>query len=139
MSESKFRRDLVKDLRARGAHAVPIEAAFTKGIPDLNWCAPDTWAELKYLKRLPVKEVTPVRLEHFTNEQVIWLQDRGRAGGRAVLMSQIGKEYFVHTWRHARRIQKAEYNKTQFWSTARLVTSKRSELIEWCLDEEAKV
>ena len=131
MSEMAFRRKLVKGLREDGAHVQPLEVMMTKGVPDVNWCAPDTWAELKFLRKFPVRPTTNVTLTDFKWEQVWWLVDRGKAGGRSLLISQIGKEYFVHSWACCVAIKEG-MNTADFRANARLATSDFKELIQFC-------
>lgn len=63
------------------------------GIPDVNYSL--GWIELKYLPRWPVRPSTPVRIDHFTDEQRIWLTRRVNSGGRAFLLLKVGNNEWL--------------------------------------------
>ena len=56
------------------------------------------WIELKYRPEYPVRSNNPVRLEHFTDAQRVWLHERGSLGARCCVLWQIGKDYYVFNW-----------------------------------------
>ena len=69
-------------------HPTRIESPMSPGVPDVNYTY--GWIELKYLERWPVRPTTPVRIEHFTKQQRVWLTRRVVAGGRAFLLLKVG-------------------------------------------------
>jgi len=79
-------------------HYQRIEDAVTAGVPDLYLCLNGVsyWFELKQLDAFPARASTPVQL-HYRWNQVLWGRHELRAGGRYGLITQIGREYFLHT------------------------------------------
>ena len=78
-----------------GCHAVRVENVVETGTPDVNICLTlDYWVELK-VQEAPKRATTKFRIDHFTDEQRLWLVDRCRAGGNAFLLVQVG---FVYLW-----------------------------------------
>lgn len=70
-----------------------IENLLEKGTPDVNgsiWGV-DFWLELKEIDGWPVRPATPVRIDHYTKEQRLWLRRRTLARGRAFLLLRVGK------------------------------------------------
>lgn len=87
---------LVKRRLGPYGHLQRIESPGTRlGIPDVNYCLArkEGWFELKYLPGWPGPR-SPIKFRHYTIEQVEWAAQRHRAGGRAGLMAQIGREFF---------------------------------------------
>lgn len=66
------------------------------GVPDVSYgCrGVNGWIELKFCHE-PAKTTSLVRCPHFTLEQRQWLLDRGRRGGHAFLLAQVGREYLL--------------------------------------------
>lgn len=92
MSEKDFARDFC--LLTKSLHPVRIENALTTlGLPDVNM-APG-WCELKWSRSWPKKETTPLRLDHYTDEQRLWLRKRAAAGGNAWLALKVRSEWFI--------------------------------------------
>lgn len=91
MSEVDLRRRVVRGLR--DLDAVSVENHVFPGTPDVNYI--EGWLELKWLRRWPVRPDTPVRLEHFTQEQRVWLRRRVNRGGQVHLLLQVGREYLL--------------------------------------------
>jgi hypothetical protein len=91
MSESDFWAYIRPKLAPYG-HLERLESRTRLGIPDVNYCLIRTegWWETKYLPRWPRGIV---RFNHFTIEQLEWARRRHKAGGRAGLMAQIGRDY----------------------------------------------
>lgn len=76
----------------RKYHAIAVEDACVKGIPDVNCTL--GWLELKSID-LPKKPDTPVRVPHFTQDQKVFLRLREHAGGLAVLLLKAGSWWLV--------------------------------------------
>ena len=70
-----------------------VENPCHPGTPDVNYVG--GWLELKQVDKWPVKEETPLRVEHFTQQQRIWLSRRVRKGGRAYVLIQVAREYIL--------------------------------------------
>ena len=73
--------------------AVPIENRVGPGTPDVEFIG--GWVELKWLRNWPKGAETPVRLEHFTPQQRLWLRRRVRRGGRTWLLLQCRREWLL--------------------------------------------
>lgn len=93
MSEQSMRSNFVKKLSP--LDAVAIESPMTGlGIPDVNCIG--AWFECKWLRAWPKGcETNPVKFGHpLTKEQGIWLYRRSRAGGLAMVVAQVQREWF---------------------------------------------
>lgn len=99
MAESDQRRKVLRELR--GLHAIPIENKIGAGTPDVNFSVAGGWIELKWLRHWPKRESTPVRIEHFTQVQRIWLKRRWDRAGDAWLLLQVRREWLLFTGRIA--------------------------------------
>lgn len=67
-------------------HAQRFTDRLTKGIPDTNlcWKGIEAWVELKYGSDAEL-----------SSEQRLWLRTRRAAGGRAFVLWQLDKEYYL--------------------------------------------
>lgn len=84
MAESDMRARVVRALKPYDA--VAVENPARPGTPDVNYV--EGWLELKWLRAWPKKPDTPVRLEHLTPQQDLWMSRRWRAGGCVHLLFQ---------------------------------------------------
>lgn len=91
MSEQDMRRRVIKMLTV--LDAVAVENPACPGTPDVNFIG--GWVELKWLRAWPKGAATPVRVEHFTPQQKLWLRRRRRRGGAAWLLLQCRKEWLL--------------------------------------------
>lgn len=73
--------------------AIAVENPVYPGTPDVNCIL--GWIELKWLRSWPVREDTPVKLDHFTRQQRVWLAKRWHRGGSAWLLLQCGTEWLL--------------------------------------------
>lgn len=92
MKESYFKRIVLAELAVAGLdpHTVRAEAGgVSPGTPDVEHVY--GWLELKAVDRWPVRDV-PLRIEHFTRQQRVWLQRRWHCGGRAYLLVRVGRD-----------------------------------------------
>ncbi len=98
MSEKDQRRRIIKALKP--LHAIRADPpGVAAGTPDVNYI--EGWIELKWLRRWPKRETTIVRIEHFTDKQRDWLNDRYNLGGNAWLLLQVQREWLLFTGRDA--------------------------------------
>lgn len=97
-SEKQTWRNLRKAFEARPEiiHVQRFEDSLSRGIPDLMACVNGvtTFIELKQLDAFPARPLTPIRFG-LSAAQRIWILEHQRAGGNAVLVTQIGREYFI--------------------------------------------
>lgn len=85
MSEGDMRGKVIRALRCLDAWAV--ENRVKPGTPDVNYIG--GWVELKWLRRWPKNaSISPVKVDHFTNQQRICLKQRWRKGGRSFMLLQ---------------------------------------------------
>ena len=73
--------------------AKPVENPAWPGFPDVNYI--EGVIELKQLDKWPIMAQTPVRIEHFTQQQKIFLDRRWRKGGNAYLLLQVGRTFLL--------------------------------------------
>ena len=73
-----------------------IENEIERGTPDVHFTGDgfSCWVELKVGKE-PARANSPVKLEHFTMYQRQWLFDEIKAGGKAYLLLQIERNYYL--------------------------------------------
>ena len=69
-----------------------IVQPFTKGERRI---ARHGWMELKFRGMAPVRASTICKLDHYTDEQRIWLRDKGNAGGMTFLLLQLGRSFLL--------------------------------------------
>lgn len=86
-----MRRRVVEALRP--LDAIAVENSVHPGTPDVNYV--DGWIELKAVAAWPVRPETPLRIDHFTNVQRIWLRRRAKSGGAAHVLLRVGKEWLL--------------------------------------------
>jgi hypothetical protein len=97
--ESGMRRRIIDVLTQAGLHPVAVENPACPGTPDVNHV--QGWIELKQIKEWPSKSGSMVRVEHFTQQQRIWLRNRCRFGGRAHLLIRVGCDWLLLDGRYA--------------------------------------
>ena len=94
-SEKAMRSNVVKLLRKAGLDARPVENAVDIGYPDIEYIG--GLLELKQIDAWPKKIETPLRCEHYTQEQRIWHERRWHAGGAIYVLLQVGPEFLLFT------------------------------------------
>lgn len=108
--EALLWRNNVRRLSAFGV-IERIEDAIKVGVSDCVYCL--RWQdepprvgfiELKRLLAWPKRSTTPVRLPHYSNEQVNFLERWGRAGAGAFLLAQVDEDFMLFSWRDARAV-----------------------------------
>lgn len=100
MSESDLRRKIVSILKP--LDAVSVENPAYPGTPDVNFI--EGWVELKWLRSWPKREKTIVTIEHFTQQQRVWLLRRWKKGGNVYLLLQVRREWLLFTGETAAKI-----------------------------------
>ena len=103
MSESSMRQRLVAALKP--LDAVPIENRLRAGTPDVNYIG--GWMELKWLRSWPIRGGV-ISLPHYTIAQRSWLRRRGKRGGIAMLVLQVGKQWLFFDWEYSFYVGKTE-------------------------------
>jgi hypothetical protein len=91
-SESLMWAKLRPILLAAKLDAVRVENPIHPGTPDVNLCT-GQWIELKCIATWPVREATLVRIDHFTQEQRVWLYRRWKyAPGSTLLLLEVRED-----------------------------------------------
>lgn len=76
----------------KGLDPVRVENPMQPGTPDVNTRL--GWIELKFAVEWPPRG-GPLRLDHFTKQQRVWLTRRRRAGGNAKLLLKVGESEWL--------------------------------------------
>ena len=128
MSESSMRQRLVAALKP--LDAVPIENRLKAGTPDVNYIG--GWMELKWLRSWPVRDGV-ISLPHYTNGQRLWLRRRGKRGGVAMLVLQVGKNWLFFDWEYSWYVGKTETRKDLEYHAVKWFPNglKNKELVAW--------
>ena len=93
------------------AEATRHEDAYQRGIADVSFVqkrrkslpvAPydieigvHGWIELKHRGMAPIRPTTVCKIDHYTDDQRIWLRDKGNAGGMTFLLLQLGRTFML--------------------------------------------
>lgn len=93
ISEKQMRGNVTKALRRAGLDARPVENPCDPGFPDVEYIGGTL--ELKAVDAWPKRAGTPLRLEHYTQEQRIWQERRCARGGRCHVLLQVGREFLL--------------------------------------------
>jgi hypothetical protein len=82
---------MFRDELKRYGHIQRIESMTGLGVPDVNYCFSNIegWVELKCLPRWPKRPETIVTIEHYTQQQRLWIRTRANAGGRVYLLLEV--------------------------------------------------
>lgn len=91
-----------KMVQSYWAEATRHEDAYQRGIADVSFvqkgwgsCGRHGWMELKYRAVAPVRPSTICKIDHYTDDQRIWLRDKGNAGGMTFLLLQLGRTFML--------------------------------------------
>ena len=92
-----------KTVKAQLAAVDPrrVDNSAGPGTPDVNFGGwldgqrVEGWVELKWVREGPANPETPLRVDHFTPQQRIWLRRRWKRGGVALLLLQVGRAWFM--------------------------------------------
>lgn len=105
MSESSFARALRDGFRKK-AKELGHKTAWTRlecsgeGIPDvvISLGGNHYFIELKYVANYPKKDITPVRIPHFTSAQRWWSVLHGEAGWLCYVFIKIQNDFILFHW-----------------------------------------
>ncbi|AAT69507.1 gp31 [Alphaproteobacteria phage PhiJL001] len=92
MSEAGFWSSSVKPALF-GWDPIRIETPDRDGTPDVNHI--HGWLELKQVDSWPVREDTPLRVEHYTPQQRVWHKRRCLAGGRCQVLIKVKNDILL--------------------------------------------
>jgi len=88
-AESAMWKKVRPVLLAARLDPVRVENPIHPGTPDVN-LATGVWIELKSVDRWPVREKTPLRIDHYTPQQRVWLYRRWKyAPGSTFLLLEV--------------------------------------------------
>ena len=93
MAETNQRRTVIKALA--GLDPIAVENPAYPGTPDVNYV--NGWIELKWLRQWPKRDSTVVAIDHFTQQQRVWLQRRWKKAGPCFLLLQVRREWLLFT------------------------------------------
>jgi hypothetical protein len=129
MSESEVRSSIVRQIKAWGGDAHPIETSSTSvGVPDINYQLLDAheWIEVK------VADFRRLKLT-LRKDQVTWFERRIKAGGYPFIVAYVdGKpaEWMVFPGSLARELSVS--TSTLYWRTrARLLHAGKTRVDKW--------
>ena len=74
------------------------------------------WVELKFRGMAPVRPTTVCKLPHYSDDQRIWLKNKGEAGGMTFLLLQLGRAWLLFD--HERCQEVGYLTSTELFETA---------------------
>lgn len=90
------------------SEATRHEDAYQRGIADVSFVQRRTdipqeilgvgehgWMELKFRAMPPVRPSTLCKIDHYTDDQRIWLKSKGNAGGATFLLLQLKRDFLL--------------------------------------------
>jgi len=82
------------------------EDRLSAGVPDISYGINNVngWIELKALYSWPKNPVTIVKVPGFTDQQRMWLQNRGHKGEHCWLLIRVERTYLLFSWRRVHLI-----------------------------------
>jgi len=97
MTESTFWSSARKHLAPYGRFVRIEDRTGASGVPDVYYCirGKQGWIELKHIDEPPTRITSTLRVKHLTLDQVTWLNDEAKAGGRAWVLLQVGRAYIL--------------------------------------------
>jgi hypothetical protein len=87
-----------------------IENGTANGIPDVMFSAKwrrkkrGGWIELKRVREYPKRSNTPIRIDHFTKEQKLFMRLHGRITGSVYLLLLIESDWYIFDHVHIDKI-----------------------------------
>lgn len=73
--------------------AIAVENSAYPGTPDVWYM--EGALELKWARKWPDDPERPLRIDHFTRQQKLWLAKRWNTGGEAYLLLKVGREWLL--------------------------------------------
>lgn len=108
MSEKNMWRNVRKKMVPHfWNEATRHEDAYQRGIADVSFVQPGIincskcpdaihgWMELKFRGMAPIRTKTICKIPHYTDDQRIWLKQKGDAGGMTFLLLQLGRSFLL--------------------------------------------
>lgn len=113
------------------------EDSISKGIADVSYVSNGGhhgWIELKKVSQWPARDSTILRIDHYTDDQRIWLKQKGRAGGFTWLFLQVARDYLLFD--HVGCQELGLLNRSSLEERARHVWLKKMdwEMLGWYLN-----
>jgi len=128
MSEKNMWRNVRKKMvPSFWSEATRHEDAYQRGIADVSFVlrrdidnefGVHGWMELKYRGMAPIRTSTICKIPHYSDDQRVWLKQKGEAGGMTFLLLQLGRSFllFDHvTCQDVGRITSLELYETANW------------------------
>ena len=78
-----------------GLDPVRVENPAHPGTPDVEYIG--GWVELKHADAWPIHAHTELKIDHFTQQQKVWLLRRWVAGGTVHLLLQVKNDWLLFT------------------------------------------
>ncbi len=82
-------------------HLERVECVIPPGLPDVHYIINEVpgWIELKDVDR-PKRPTTPIRIDHFTKRQRLWLYRYGMSRGHAWILVHVEDVNYLFDWRY---------------------------------------
>lgn len=90
-AEARMRQEVIVVLKP--VDPISVENPAYPGTPDINYV--NGWIELKQKAKWPSRARTIVRIEHFTQQQRVWLRRRSMLGGRCHVLLKVGQDWLL--------------------------------------------
>lgn len=135
--EQQQRQKIVKALNKLKLDAISVENPALPGTPDVNYIG--GWMELKYIRDWPKRDSTTVRLDHFTQQQRIWLIRRWMNFGQCWLCLQVSKtrDWFLFTGKDAgMSLAKDGCNKAKVFELASFHGHSADEIADYIIKDD---
>lgn len=128
MPESTMRQTFVKCLKDARLDPISVENSAYPGTPDVNCTC--GWIELKQLDGWPVRANTPVRIDHFTPQQKVWLIRRWLIqGDGAWLLIKVKREWLLLTGDNVQFVGK--WTQAELRSICLAIETDPREIVKW--------
>ena len=85
------------------------EDKIQSGIADVSFVSMNglhSWCELKSIPAWPARESTILVIDHYTDQQRIFLKQKGKMGGCSWLFMKVGRDYLLFDWGGAQQVGK---------------------------------
>jgi hypothetical protein len=85
------------------------EDALQKGIADVSYISmlgQHGWIELKQVNEWPKRESTILRIDHYSDDQRMWLKRKGKSGAFTWLFLKVHRDYMLFDWLQAQYVGK---------------------------------